>query len=54
MFDFMIRVSQLALPVFIFLTMANVGLTQDPARIVRYWKNWPFYLKMLAANFIAP
>lgn len=53
MFDLMIRLSQLALPVFIFLTMANVGMTQDPARIVRYWRDWPFYLKMLAANFIA-
>ena len=53
MFEFMIRLSQLALPVFIFLTMANVGMTQDPARIVRYWRNWPFYLKMLLANFLA-
>lgn len=52
MFDFMIRVSQLALPVFIFLTMANVGLTQDPKRIVNYWRDWPFLLKMVAANFI--
>lgn len=52
MFEFMIRLSQLALPVFIFLTMANVGLTQDPARIVRYWRDWRFYLKMLIANFI--
>ena len=53
MFEFMIRLSQLALPVFIFATMANVGLTQDPGRIVRYWKDWPFYLKMLLANFVA-
>lgn len=53
MFDFMIRLSQLALPLFIFATMANVGLTQDPKRIVKYWRDWPFYLKMLAANFLA-
>lgn len=53
MFELLIRISELVLPVFIFLTMANVGLTQDPARIVRYWRDWPFYLKMLAANFIA-
>lgn len=53
MFDFMIRVSQLALPVFIFATMANVGLTQDPKRIVQQWGAWPFYLKMIAANFVA-
>lgn len=53
MFELMIRISQLALPVFIFATMANIGLTQDPRRIVEYWSDWPFYLKMLAANFIA-
>lgn len=53
MFDIMIRVSQLALPVFIFLTMANVGMTQDPARIASHWRNWPFILKMLFANFVA-
>lgn len=53
MFDFMIRLSQLVLPLFIFSTMANVGLTQDPKRIVQYWREWPFYLKMLVANFLA-
>ncbi len=53
MFDFMIRLGQLVLPLFIFATMANVGLTQDPKRIVRYWRDWPFYLKMLVANFLA-
>ena len=53
MFEFMIRVSQLALPVFIFSTMANVGLTQDPKRVVRYWGDWPFYLNVLLANFVA-
>ena len=39
MFDVMIGLSQLALPVFIFCTMANVGMTQDPKRIVGYWGN---------------
>ena len=53
MFDFMIRLSQLALPLFIFATMLNVGMTQDPGRIFGYWRNWLFLLKMLAANFIA-
>lgn len=53
MFDFMIRVSQLVLPVFIFCTMANIGMTQHPSRIVKYWKDWPFYLKMIVANFAA-
>ncbi len=53
MFEFMIRLAQIALPIFIFCTMANVGMTQDPKRIVEYWRNWPFYLKMVAANFVA-
>lgn len=53
MFDVMIRLSQLALPVFILCTMANVGMTQDPKRIVGYWREWPFCAKMLVANFVA-
>jgi bile acid:Na+ symporter, BASS family len=53
LFDLMIRISQLVLPVFIYCTMANIGMSQDPRRIVKYWGEWPFYLKMLAANFLA-
>ncbi len=53
MFELMVRISQLALPVFIYCTMANVGMTQHPRRIARYWGDWPFYAKMIAANFIA-
>lgn len=53
MFDLMIGVSQFALPIFIFLTMANVGLTQHPKKILEHWRNWPFLLKMLLANFVA-
>ena len=52
MFDFMIRLAQIALPVFIYSTMANVGMTQDPKRIVSYWRDWPFYVKILAVNFV--
>lgn len=53
MFDLMIRLSQLALPIFIFCTMTNVGMTQEPKRILEHWWNWPFTAKMLAANFVA-
>ena len=53
LFDLMITVSQLALPVFIFATMANIGMTQKLRRIVKYWGEWPFYLKMVVANFLA-
>src|SRR5690606_2819890 len=52
MFELMIRLSELTLPVFIYAAMLNVGMTQDPWRIIGYWKDWRFYLKMLAANFV--
>jgi BASS family bile acid:Na+ symporter len=32
--------------------MLNVGLTQKPSAIAGHLKNWPFVIKMLAANFI--
>ena len=53
MFDLMIQLGQLTLPLFIFCTMANVGMTQAPKRIAQYWADWPFHLKMLGANFLA-
>jgi BASS family bile acid:Na+ symporter len=37
---------------FVISAMLNVGLTQEPATILRYLRKWPFVLKMLAANFI--
>ncbi len=53
MFDLMIGLSQLALPIFVLCAMANIGMTQEPKRIIQYWRNWRFTAKMLAANFIA-
>jgi len=32
--------------------MLNVGLTQKPSAIATHLQNWPFLLKMLAANFV--
>lgn len=52
MFDLMIALSELALPIFIFATMLNVGMTQEPRRILQHWRDWPFLLKVLVANFI--
>lgn len=52
MSDVMIRLSQLALPVFIFATMLNIGLTQQPGRIVGYWRDRSFVAWMLLANFV--
>jgi len=52
MFQFLRTAVQLIAPVFVICTMLNVGLTQKPAAIAEHLKNWPFDLKMLAANFI--
>ena len=52
MFGLLIQISQVALPIFILATMLNVGMTQDVRRIVEHWRNWPFILKVLLANFI--
>ncbi len=48
----MILVSQWALPVFIFATIANVGLTQDPLKFLSYRREWRFMIKMVLANFV--
>ena len=52
MFGLMIGISQLALPIFIFATMLNIGMTQEPRRILGHWRDWPFLLKVLLANFV--
>jgi BASS family bile acid:Na+ symporter len=52
MFQFLRTAVQFIAPVFVICTMLNVGLTQKPAAIAEHLKNWPFVLKMLAANFI--
>lgn len=39
-------------PIFVISTMLNVGLTQKLSEIVGHWKNYPFVLKMLLANFV--
>jgi BASS family bile acid:Na+ symporter len=52
MFDLLRTTSAYAVPVFVVLTMLNVGLTQRLRTIVRHLSNRPFMLKMLAANFV--
>ncbi|WP_216326536.1 bile acid:sodium symporter family protein [Deinococcus aestuarii] len=52
MFEFLQGLAGFAVPIFVISTMLNVGLTQKPSDIVRYWKEWPFVLKMLLANFV--
>ena len=43
---------QFIAPVFVISTMLNVGLTQKPSDIAGHLKSWPFFLKMLLANFV--
>jgi bile acid:Na+ symporter, BASS family len=52
MFQFLRTSIQFIAPVFVICTMLNVGFTQKPSAIAAHLKNWPFVLKMLAANFI--
>src|SRR5688572_19041474 len=52
MFEFLRSSVQYIAPVFVITTMLNVGLTQKPSAIAVHLKNWPFVLKMLAANFV--
>lgn len=51
-FEFLQGLAGFAVPIFVIATMLNVGLTQKPSDIVGYWKEWPFVLKMLLANFV--
>lgn len=53
MFEFLIQSIDILLPIFIFCAMANVGMTQDPKKIVGSWKDWRFLTKMALANFVA-
>lgn len=52
MFAFLRTVAQIAIPVFVVSTMLNVGLTQRPTDILKYWRDWRFALRMLVANFV--
>ena len=52
MFAFLRTVAQIAIPVFVISTMLNVGLTQRPTDILKYWRDWRFALRMLVANFV--
>ncbi|OKL38536.1 hypothetical protein [Pontibacter flavimaris] len=52
MFEILIRTVGIVLPVFVFLTMLNVGLTQQLHDIVKYLQDRKSSLRMLVANFI--
>ena len=52
MFELLIKISNWVLPIFVFCTMFNVGITQKLRHIVHYYKEWRFFVRMLLANFI--
>jgi BASS family bile acid:Na+ symporter len=52
MFELLRSSVQFIAPVFVISMMLNVGLTQKPSDIAGHLKNWPFFLKMLLANFV--
>ena len=41
-----------ALPLFVFLTMFNVGITRKMEDFLQYTSEWRFFLRMLIVNFI--
>jgi BASS family bile acid:Na+ symporter len=52
MFEILIKISSIVLPIFVFLTMFNVGLTQKLSDIIEYLRNRKFAIVMLLANFL--
>ena len=52
MYEFFRSLVPYVVPIFVVLTMLNVGLTQKLSVIIGHLKNLPFVLKMLAANFV--
>lgn len=40
------------LPIFVFLTMFNVGITRTLDDFLQYTSEWRFFLRMLGVNFI--
>jgi bile acid:Na+ symporter, BASS family len=52
MFDFLKSIIPIITPIFVVATMLNVGLTHSIGEIIAHLKNYPFVLKMLAANFV--
>lgn len=45
-------IGNFVLPIFVFLTMFNVGLTQTLKDFAQHFSEWKFYLRMLLVNFI--
>ena len=52
MFTFFRSIIPYIVPIFVVLTMLNVGLTQRLSVVVGHLRNFPFVLRMLAANFV--
>jgi BASS family bile acid:Na+ symporter len=52
MFEILIKISSIVLPIFVFLTMFNVGLTQKFSDILEYLRNRKFAIVILVANFL--
>lgn len=52
MFDLLVRLSHWILPVFVISTMLNVGLTQRPSDLAKYFSHKKFYARMLFTSFV--
>lgn len=52
MYGLLQDLSGVFLPVFIYATMLNVGLTQKPSSLIKHLRQWDFLVRMLIANFV--
>ncbi|STC69336.1 bile acid:sodium symporter family protein [Corynebacterium pilosum] len=55
MFEFFQWLSSTATTIFVLTSMFNVGLTQNPKKIVQHLSNWQYLTRMVVANlFVVP
>lgn len=51
--NFMGQVGTAILPIFVFLTMFNVGINRKVGDFTEYVDEWPFFLRMILINLVA-
>ncbi|AWB80974.1 sodium:proton symporter [Corynebacterium yudongzhengii] len=52
MFDLFQQLSGWLTVIFVVLSMLNVGLTQDPRKLLQHLRDWQYLVRMLVANFL--
>lgn len=52
MFELFQQLSSWLTLIFVVLSMLNVGLTQDPRKLLKHLRDWQYLVRMLVANFL--